>query len=438
MSRRSSILLSLVLVLTASVMAAPVSTHARAPGPAAQESEAAQDTAAVQDSAAVQDTAAVAPPDTTTQAALALAIAPADIPRRAEETMVEIREMRSRLQPEQELSSRARQVQDLLFRLGRRRADFERLDVDGLSARALEDLRQEWLAFQQQLSNWQGRLIVQAEGIVAERARLREIGEVWSETKQSAATFEMPPALIQRSESVLLAMESVLAKVRFERDVVLTIQDQVSEEILAVSEVVQEIDLARETRIGGLLTANEPPLWLAARTQRDSVPPAAQVRATFRESFGQLKNYFANTDATYGRPGLWIQLGIFLALLLLLSWFRYLSRSWSYEDSDLEGSARILGRPFSAALLMTLLLTREIFPTAPLVLFDLNRLLILVPVRSLCWTGCETSPFPTRCSLGSRCSRGRYSRCSHLGGSCDPRGRSPLPGADSGGGRRCL
>ena len=384
MSRQSSILLSLALALTASVMAAPVSAHAqRASGPGAQESAAAQDTAAAQDSVAVQDTAAVAPPDTISPAAFGLAIAPADIPRQAEETMTELRDMRGRLQPEQDLTSRARQVQDLLFRLGRRRAHFEHQNLDELPARALEDMRQEWLAFQLQLSNWQGRLVVQAEDIVGDRERLREIEEAWFETKQSAARFEMPPALVQRSESVLLAMESVLSQVRFERDVALTLQDQVSEEILAVAEVLQGIDRARESRIGGLLTADAPPLWEAARTQRDSLPPGAQVRTTFRDNFRQLLNYFARAEATYGRPGLWILLGVFLALLLVLSWFRYLSRSWSYDDPDLEASARILSRPFSAALLMTLLLTRQIFPTAPLVLFDLNRLLILIPLLRL-------------------------------------------------------
>ena len=384
MSRRNPIVLSLALALTASIMATPVSTHAqRAPGPAAQESEAARDSAAAQDSAAVQDTAAVAPPDTTTVAAFGLAIAPADIPRQAEETMTELRNIRGRLQPEQELTSRARQVQDLLFDLRRRRADFERRGVDELSARALEDMRQEWLAVQLQLSNRQGRLVVQAEDIVGERLRLREIEEVWSETLQSAARFDMPPALIQRTETVLRATESLTIQVRDERDVVLTLQDEVSEEILAVAEVLEEIDTARESMIEGLLTANEPPLWVAARTQRDRVPPAVQITTTFSENVGQLRTYFARAQATYGRPGVWIQFGIFLVLLLLLSWFRYLSRSWSYEDPDLEASARILSRPFSAALLMTLLLTREIFPTAPLVLFDLNKLLILVPVLRL-------------------------------------------------------
>jgi hypothetical protein len=213
MSRRGPILLSLAFALTASVTAGSASAHAqRAPGPAAQAEAAAQDSAA-QDTAAVQDTAALQPPDTTS--AFTLAIPATDIPRRAEETTVELRDMRGRLQPEQELTNQTRAVQDLLFQLGRRRTEFERLDVDELSARALEDLRQEWLAVQLQLSGWQGRLVLQAEGIVAERLRLREIKEIWSETLSSAATFEMPPALIQRTESVLLTQEALLGRVRF-------------------------------------------------------------------------------------------------------------------------------------------------------------------------------------------------------------------------------
>ena len=344
---------------------------------AEQADSAAQDTA-VQ---VVRDTAAVARPDTT--AAFSLAIPATDIPRRAEETSGELRDIRNSLMPAPELNNLARQVQDLLFRLGRRRAEFDRLDVDELSQRALDDLRQEWLAIQLQLTSWQNRLVSQAERIVAERQRLREIDEVWSETLQSAATFEMPPALTQRTQSVLLAEESVLQLVRFERDVVLTLQDQASEELLAVAEVIREIDAARQRKIGGLLTADGPPLWTAVRTQRDSLSPAAQASRTARLNVSHVREYFARSTATYGRPGYWVQLGIFLLLTLVLSWFRYLSRKWSYEDEDLKATARILSRPFSAALLITLLFTRSIYPTAPLALFDLSRLLLIIPILRL-------------------------------------------------------
>ena len=334
-----------------------------------------------QDTTVVQDTAALAPPDTTT--ALPLAIPTADIPRRAEETMVELRDMRSRLQPEEQLTARAQEVQDLLFELGRRRAEFERFDLSELATRALEDMRQEWLAYQLQLNNWQRRLVTQAEAIVAERLRLREIQERWSETRQSAERFEMPPALIQRTESVLLAQEAVLSQVRFERDVALTLQDQVSEQILGVSEVLQEIDRALDSRIGGLLTPDGPPLWTAVSSRRDSIPPVRQLQISLSENLEQLHLYFERSRATYGRNGQWIQLILFVGLSLLFSWFRYLSRGWTYDDPNLSASAKILSRPFSSALLIALLFSRQIYPTAPLALFDATRLLILVPVLRL-------------------------------------------------------
>ncbi|MEJ2370161.1 MAG: hypothetical protein P8Y07_04860, partial [Gemmatimonadales bacterium] len=227
MSRRNSLLLPLALALTAFVMAAPVSVQARrAPGPATRAEAAPQDSAGAQDSAAVQ------PLDTTV--AVSLAIPAADIPRRAEETSVELREMLGRLQPEQDLNAQASAVQDLLFRLGRKRTEFERLDVDELSARALEDLRQEWLAFQFQLNRWQGPLVAQGEGIVAERLRLREIKEIWSETLRSASSTEMPPALVQRAESVLQAQEAVLGRelVHFEALELSSLSSQPEEQIL--------------------------------------------------------------------------------------------------------------------------------------------------------------------------------------------------------------
>jgi hypothetical protein len=136
--------------------------------------------AAVQAGGAAQDTTGAATLDTTGVAAVdtaivfPLAIQPGDIPRRAEETMVELREMEGRLQPEETLSARAAEVQDLLFLLGRETAEFDQLRVDELSARTLEDARQEWLSFRARLEAAGERRGCTGGSVRADRIRARD------------------------------------------------------------------------------------------------------------------------------------------------------------------------------------------------------------------------------------------------------------------------
>jgi len=371
-------------VLSVAAGATPLTVNATVQiGSAAQDTAggAAQDTTA----AAAQDTAAAGPPDTTraatadTTIVFPRAIRPGDIPRRAEETIVELRGMQGRLQPEETLSARAGEIQDLLFLLGRKTAEFDHLQIDELSVRTLEDVRQEWLSYRAQLEGWQRRLARDAGAILGERARLREIDEIWRDTRLRAGEEDVPVALLARSESVLATAESVLERVRFERDVVLTLQDDLSQRVLAVGEVLSAIDEAREHRLSHLLSPEAPTLWTALRSQLKGLPPAVQVRRSFEEGIAQLRSYFSSSARLAG----WVQLGVFVGLLLVMAWLRHLSRAWPADDPDLQASARILSRPVSSALLIALLFTRPLHPTAPLVLFDLNRLVLLVPVLRL-------------------------------------------------------
>ena len=340
--------------------------------------------ATVQAAVAAQDTAAAEPQDTTGAAAadttivVPHAIPAGDIPRRAEETILELREMEGGLQPEETLSARTSEIQDLLFLLDRKAAEFDRLQVGELSVRTLEDARQEWLSYRAAVEGWQRRLAGNAEAILADRKRLREIDEIWQGTRLLAAGEEVPAALLARTESVLATAESVTERVRFERDVVLTLQDDLSEQVLAVGEVLTAIAEAREDRIGSLLSPEAPPLWTALRSQPEGTPPAVQVRRSFEEGISQLRGYFSSA-----RQSFWVHVGVLVGLLLVMAWLRRLSGAWPADDPDLQASARILGRPVSSALLIALIFTRQLHPTAPLVLFDLTRLVLLVPVLRL-------------------------------------------------------
>ena len=381
MERLRTILLAVALAvgfspaLSVAVGATPITVEATV-----QAGGAAQDTtsAAAQDAtgAAAQDTTGAAAADTAI--VFPRAIQPGDIPRRAEETIVELREMEGRLQPEETLSARAGEIQDLLFLLGRKTAEFDHLQVDELSVRTLEDVRQEWFSYRARLEGWQRRLARDAGAILGERARLREIDEIWQGTRLRAGEEDVPAVLLARTESVLATAESVLERVRFERDVVLTLQDELSQEVLAVGEVLSAIDEARENRLRSLLSPEAPPLWTALRSQPEGPPPAVQVRRSFEEGIDQLRSYFSSA-----RQVAWVHLGLLVGLLLVMAWLRHLSRAWPADDPDLEASARILGRPVSSALLIALVFTRQLHPTAPLVLFDLNRLVLLVPVLRL-------------------------------------------------------
>jgi small-conductance mechanosensitive channel len=125
-----------------------------------------------------------------------------------------------------------------------------------------------------------------------------------------------------------------------------------------------------------LLVRDRRPLWQALEAERESLP--GRARTAWQTHAASLLDFLRERWER-----ILLHFSLFVGLFILLRHLRRRSASWALAEEELAATARVLRRPFSAALLLTLLLTPWIHPRAPLVVMELVLLALLVPLPRL-------------------------------------------------------
>jgi len=317
------------------------------------------------------------PADTAQAAQRPTAVPAAEIVVGAERASQELRQIRTSVAADpaiEEVQARLPELRDLRDQLA---DDPASRDPEGLSRRALQSVENQWANFRDRLQRWQSTLSERSGALGRESQRLQRLRGTWRVTSQAAAEQDYPETAVAVVRSVLAAIDSVQAQLRSRLEIVLTLQNQVAELEEEAGAVLARVEAAREEARLGLLAPDSPPIWTAIAAP-DGSATWPQVRESLREDVRGLLRF---VDEAAGR--LPVQ-GIVLVLVLAgVVGLRRRSRSWAAEDPELEASARVLDRPISVTILVMVMTLRLFHPGAPLVVLDLGRLLVLIPVLRL-------------------------------------------------------
>jgi len=316
--------------------------------------------------------------DTAQADTIPAAIPASQIGRAAEEHIARILEIRSGLAPDPALfaiDSALAPFTESLEQL-RDRSDSGRLA--GLSLRSIDDLLGRWRNREDQIRQWQQRLEAESNELDAARDSLTDIRRVWQATRQSARDQEIPEEMVATIQSVLDNVDESEAELAAWRESLLTILSRVSR---AGTDIAQSKTAVERATVGArrrILFAESRPLWQALVTPQDTLAMGQQLRSSWEENKTHISDFIAENQQQ-----LLVQLLLFAALVVALIGLQRSVRRWGADDEALEASAHILSRPFSTALVMTLLCTRLLHPRAPTVIFDLAGFLWLIPVFHL-------------------------------------------------------
>jgi small-conductance mechanosensitive channel len=182
-------------------------------------------------------------------------------------------------------------------------------------------------------------------------------------------------AIVERIKQQLDKIQTAKAQMQEQLNVVLTLQTQVSQEDQQISDVLSRVRQASESERGHLLEMDGRPLWEA----RDLQTPAQNIRPSFRGSFGRAYSSAQEFLASHILATIGVAI-IYLAALL--SAFRLRGR-FASRPNILPGALQLLRRPFSVALLVTLVGTGQYVVSAPIGMAFIFYLLYLVPVLRL-------------------------------------------------------
>jgi len=294
--------------------------------------------------ASLPASAAVASAANDTAAERSAAIAPADIPARADavENLLEAVERRAEasetvLQVEQSLSQQAEAIDRLAELTGAS-------DLSLLSVRRLESLERHWLLLERRLAQTRAELTRETNAASEDAAELAARRAAWKATGEQP---DLSPALRHRAEEISAQLERAQTLLADPLARLIDLGRRANALSAMVQKGVTEVVEHVADQDRRLVTLDSPPLWQVLREAEAQEPVAVGLRRSMA-----IESAFARDhDAARGRllPVLGI---VAVASLPLMFWLRRRARSLVAAQQLSEHALQALSRPWAAWLLL--------------------------------------------------------------------------------------
>lgn len=253
-----------------------------------------------------------------------------------------------------------------------------RLEIDG-PASVLEETAKAWKRIDARIDGWQVALKERATAIEGVLQTIAEEKEIWQLTLSAADEMQLPAEVRREVVEILEAVEEADRTVRANRDAVLTLQSRISKTKSRVRETlaVQQEEILRRRR--GIVGIDSPALWSAFSMPGVDGAPSDQISAMWARNSSAIHEYVTGQ----GRRTLLHLLSLF-GLTFGLALLRRKAEFWTQQDRSLDQTVRVLERPFSASLIITVLLGDLFHPGAPSAWIDaLGLVLVIALLRVL-------------------------------------------------------
>jgi potassium-dependent mechanosensitive channel len=325
-----------------------------------------------------QSAPAPASPGAQTTAAAMEAVVPPPIPlveiaTEAEAAVARVRELVAELSADPTMPAVMEQLPLLTREIDARLRQTRRILAQGASIETLGDLEREWRPLQRNLVRWQRQLTTYLGRHEREIAELEELRKVWRETLETGQASNVPPEVVSRIQAVIAEIEKAREVIERHRSGALTLQSRVATQDSRIADALGLIAQTRENTLDRLFIRDSPPIWsLDIRSHS-----AQELRERSNLSSSQWEALSAY--AARQMPSFFIHAAIFLVISLGLLWLRRRVQSRLKEEGATARSAILCETPTAAAFLVSLLLTRWIYPQGPRLLFGIVGALALIP-----------------------------------------------------------
>lgn len=243
----------------------------------------------------------------------------------------------------------------------------------------LESLERHWKFDAGQLARWESDMQAASAPDATDAAALARRQSVWSATRDAAASdASMLPVLAQRVDTVLQGLSAAEAglSVALTREFALrqraeAVRIRLEEGRAEVANAIADLDRR-------LWRLDVPPLWSPAPQPRPGEPTFDPVDRGL-----DIELQFAKAYGAAAPPNLRALRLLELALLPVLLWVAWRSRRASTIGDAAPESTRVLRRPLSIWVLLSMVGVLALEPDAPLLVHEFAMLAALVPVLRL-------------------------------------------------------
>ncbi|QSX76582.1 mechanosensitive ion channel [Lysobacter arenosi] len=251
-------------------------------------------------------------------------------------------------------------------------------DMRTLPVMRLESLDRHWKFDARQYARWQSDLRQASAPSSDDAAELASRRADWDATKVAAQAGSLASALDNRIESVVAKLKQAeqALSAPLEKQIALgrrgnSVEARIQAGQKAVSQAIDYID-------SRLIRLDAPPLWAVQRGQEGSESALDSIR-TGLEIESRFVSQYSAADLGNQRALHWLQ----ILLLPLLVWLSFRSRKQAPTGLESEASNRVLRRPISSWILLSMMGVLVFEPDAPLLAHQVAMLVALVPVLRL-------------------------------------------------------
>ena len=293
---------------------------------------------------------------------------------RAEELDHLLREISSQLIPKSELLKSERKTAEKGAEIRRRALQTRDLLAGTPTPFELEDEQRYWRSRNLNYGAERKLLTLRAakleEQIQTLEAQQPEWVATWIHIRESPGI----EPVVDRIKQQLDKMQAAKSQAQEQLNTVLTLQNEVSQLDQQISDILLRVRGAREGERGRLLEPDNPPLWEARQLHQLDERVGPLFHRSFDRSFTTVGEFLSAHQL--------VMLALFgsylLALLVVFKLRRYLAHTAQQEVP--AGAVQVFKRPFSVALLLTLIGTGKFMASAPIAIALLFYLLYLIPV----------------------------------------------------------
>jgi small-conductance mechanosensitive channel len=275
-----------------------------------------------------------------------------------------------------QLASRLQQIDTST---DKHRRDFRYDDLKLLPAPRLESLERYWRFEARRFEALQHDLREASQPYTQSASELaRRLGD-WEVTRKALAQGALPPALVERTDDVMRQLHQAIQTLSGPLEQQLALARRANAVEARINAGLASVASAIEYSDRRLARIDSPPLWASRRSQRDA-DPLVNTRLGMKIETDFLGEY---RNSSFGNQRLVQLLEVLLLPLLLWVWWQRRHHSVIGPVPLNPASSRVLERPLSTWLLLSMLAAMVLEPDAPLLLQQFAMLLALLPVLRL-------------------------------------------------------
>jgi small-conductance mechanosensitive channel len=296
----------------------------------------------------------------------------AEIPAEAETALSRVRDIQDNVASDRTSENVLQRIPALTREIDARMRETRNIIGQRPAIEILGTLRAEWQRLRREVSAFNHDLSGRATYLERDIEEIDQVQGVWTQTLNAAAISDAPAEVVSRIRKVVGEIAHVRQAVANDRATTLTTQTRLAAQDARIIDALALITRARERTLTRLLTRDSPPIWESQiRTPQNL---QAESLTSFSTQWRALGSYL---QRQLGR--LLLGIAIFLALAVILTWARRHTRSVAGDSRATFPESHIFEMPLAAALLVTFLLARWIYPEAPRFLWAVLGALALIP-----------------------------------------------------------